>query len=104
MKRVHIAIGIANIDESIDHYSKKILSKPNVIVPGEYAMWRTNILNLSIRKVSEAPGMVRHLGFEEDGIEEFVEEKDINGIVWESFSPEQQHEEILKFWPNAIFQ
>lgn len=104
VKRVHIAIGTSDVEATIQDYTRRVGAAPCVVVPGEYAMWRTDILNLAIRKVTGAAGTVRHIGFEEDGVEGFVETKDVNGITWECFSPQEQDRMILDLWPDAIFQ
>ena len=102
MKKFHIAIGVADIDASIHDYSRRIGWSPEVVIPNEYALWRTDTLNFSIRRVSRSEsGRLRHLGWEDASRTSFVTETDVNGILWEHFSPEQQVEEIESTWPNA---
>lgn len=101
MKRFHIAIGVADVPRSIEDYSQRLGCPPSVVVTGEYALWRTSGLNLSIRRVGEQAGTVRHLGWEDPTAQEFGREQDVNGIVWERFSAEQQRHEILELWPGA---
>ena len=101
MKRFHIAIAVHDVEASVAEYSKRIDASPCVLVPGEYALWRTNTLNLSIRKTLDAPGTVRHVGWEDPEAARFSEERDLNGLLWERFNALQQWEEILSAWPEA---
>jgi len=101
MKRFHIAIGVADISRSIDDYTRRLGCPPSVVVPHEYALWRTSTINLSIRRTREDVGTLRHLGWEDPLAPNFVTERDVNGIVWEHFSAEQQTREILETWPHA---
>jgi catechol 2,3-dioxygenase-like lactoylglutathione lyase family enzyme len=101
MKRVHIAIGVADFDASVADYTGRLEAVPVVVVPGEYALWRTDILNLSIRKVPTGSTAIRHIGIEDDAAPGFSASVDVNGIEWEMFSPEAQMAEILALWPNA---
>ena len=102
MKKFHIAIGVADIDASIPDYSSRMGCSPEVVVPNQYALWRTDTLNFSIRKVSSSEsGRLRHLGWEDTSCTSFVTETDVNGILWEHFSPEQQVKEIESTWPSA---
>jgi hypothetical protein len=100
MKRVHIAIGVEDFDASITDYSRRLASGPVVVAQGEYALWRTEVLNLSIRKM-DGVGVVRHIGFEDDTALGFSSLVDGNGIMWELFSPDSQIAEILSLWPDA---
>ena len=102
MKRIHLAISTDRIEESVKDYSQRLGIEPCVVVAGEDALWRTNIVNLSIRHDAIcAAGSLRHLGWEESQAETFSEEVDVNGIVWERFSAEQQAEEINIHWPGT---
>jgi len=101
MKRFHIAIGVADIARSIEDYSARLGVAPCVVVPGEYALWRTEALNLSIRRTGEAAGALRHLGWEDPSAPSFSKDTDVNGIVWEHFNAEQQDREIFETWPQA---
>jgi len=94
-KKFHISISTENFDGSVKDYSNRLNAKPEVVVPGRYALWRTEILNFSIScKPGQKAGMVRHIGFEDGAAEKFVEEQDINGIIWEYFSEAEQKREI----------
>ena len=104
MRKFHIAIGVADIEQSVADYSERLGASPVVVVPGEYALWRTEQLNFSIRTVeSEEAGRVRHLGWESAHAPGFTADTDCNGILWESFSAEQQAREILEIWPDAEY-
>jgi len=101
MKRLHLALGVKNIEESIQDYQKRFNCKPVVVIENEYALFRTNSLNVSIRKVDDAKIGLRHLGWEDDTYNGFTEETDCNGFVWEHFRNEDQIKEILDVWPHA---
>ena len=105
MKKFHIAISTDKIDESIRDYSERLGAAPCSFIPDEYALWRTDSLNLSIRQDATCkPGQLRHRGWEDDTAAEFSDEIDINGITWERFSAQQQADEINNLWPEAGFQ
>ena len=101
MKRFHIAIGVADVSRSVEDYTRRLGCPPSVVVPDEYALWRTSSINLSIRRTSDQPGTLRHLGWEDPTASSFVTETDVNGIIWEHFSAEQQDREITRTWPQV---
>ena len=101
MKKIHIAIGVSDIAKSVEDYSIRLDCQPSVVIPNEYALWRTETLNFSIRKVSEFPGTLRHLGWEDPAVSIFTQDTDTNGIVWERFNAELQADEIKKAWPQS---
>ncbi|MEE9232931.1 MAG: hypothetical protein V3U07_05710 [Nitrospirales bacterium] len=104
MKRFHRALGIVNIEPSVLDYSQRLGQDPNVVIPHEYALWRTDTLNLSIRKVSaEESRKLRHLGWETPDTKEFSTEMDNNGILWEHFTAHQQADEINQIWPDSQY-
>ena len=103
MKLFHIAIGVADIARSVEDYTRRLGCPPSVVVPEEYALWRTSCINLSIRRASGAAGTLRHLGWEDPSARSFVTEADVNGIVWEHFTAEQQAQEIIETWPEASY-
>jgi hypothetical protein len=71
------------------------------VIPYEYALWRMTALHLSIRMAPAGEGgTLRHLGWEDPASPVFSTERDVNGILWEHFSPEQQAEEIRQTWSN----
>lgn len=98
-QRFHLALGVADIAASVLDYSARLGCDPEVVVEGEYALWRTQGLNVSIRR-SETIGM-RHVGWEDDSASDFSRETDGNGISWEHFSAALQREEINRIWPQA---
>lgn len=98
-KRFHIAIGVSDVSESVRDYSVRLGCAPAVHVPDEYALWRTEAVNFSVRRAPDRIGL-RHLGWEDASASAFSEETDTNGIVWERFSAEQQRQEIERYWPS----
>lgn len=95
MKRFHIALAIANLDASIADYSARLGQPPQVVVPGTYALWRTEQLNFSINQQPEGAGQLRHVGFEDDDVTGFRRDADVNGIEWENFSALAQELQIV---------
>ena len=49
MKKVHLALGVADFDASVREYTARLGVSPCCTVEGSYALWRTDLLNLSIR-------------------------------------------------------
>ena len=103
MNRIHVALGVVDVSASIADYSRRLGCRPAAVVAGEYALWRTAQVNLSIRRTSGETGPLRHLGWEDPGAARFTQETDVNGIVWERFSAELQNQEIKDVWPGAWF-
>lgn len=102
MRKLHLEISTADASKIVEDYSKRLACKPCVVVPGEYALWRTDTINFSVRLDSTiASGSLRHLGWEDLGAEAFSFDTDVNGIVWETFSAEQQADEIEEAWPGT---
>lgn len=102
MKKFHIAISTDKIAATITDYSARLGCEPCVLVPGEYALWRTAALNLSIRQdTTHPPGHLRHLGWEDPAASAFTQDRDINDIVWENFNAQNQLDEIHGLWPQA---
>jgi len=99
MKKIHLALSTHNLKQSISEYNQRLSAKPTIIIENEYALWRTETINFSLRvDYNCVPGTLRHLGWEDDNAPEFSEDKDINGITWESFSYEHQLAEIKSIW------
>jgi len=96
-KRFHIALEVRDIAASVQDYSERLNCKPVTVVEGKYALWRTDSLNFSIRQGSQ-PGRLRQLGFEDSDVSAFSKNTDINGLVWESFTADQQQEEIKQLY------
>lgn len=104
MKRLHLAIATDNIEKTIQDYSQRLGAEPCSWIAGEYALWRTDTLNVSVRQDPAcAVGELRHLGWEDDNAETFTQQTDVNGIVWEHFSAQQQADEINEIWPEANY-
>ena len=105
MKKLHIAISTNNIEQSIKDYSNRLAAEPCSHIVGEYALWRTESLNVSIRHDPESKtGSLRHLGWEDASANEFTQDVDVNGIVWERFNAQNQADEINDIWPEANYQ
>jgi len=104
MKKLHIALTTDNLEKTIQDYNQRIGVIPCVIVKGEYALWRTDTLNISVRQDPERkPGALRHLGWEDPSANEFSSDSDINGILWERFNAQQQADEINVTWPETNY-
>ena len=104
MKKLHLAIATDNLAATIRDYSDRLDAQPCLIVEGEYALWRTDSLNLSVRKDDKfPPGSLRHLGWEDPAAKEMSAETDVNGILWERFTREQQAEEIREIWSDCDY-
>ncbi len=104
MKKLHLAIATNDIAASVQDYTARLGCKPCVVIENQYALWRTETLNVSVRQDSSCkPGELRHLGWEDAEAMEFTSSKDVNSIVWEQFSAEQQAEEIERAWPGTHY-
>ncbi|KXO13476.1 hypothetical protein AKG98_3280 [Moritella sp. JT01] len=104
MEKLHIAIATNSIEETIKDYSERLGSEPCSFIANEYALWRTDFLNFSVRQDPTCkPGELRHLGWEDPTAPQFSQTTDVNGIVWEKFSAQQQADEINEIWPEANF-
>ena len=101
MKKIHIAIGVKDVERSVEDYSLRLGKRPTVVIPNEYALWRTPQVNFSIRCDRKAAGTLRHLGWEDSTAAGFTKDTDLNGIVWERFTAAQQADEINKIWPPS---
>lgn len=102
MKRFHIALAVRNLEESIADYNARLGQSPNAVVPGKYAMWRTDLLNFSINQMPERTGQLRHLGFEDDAVAGYSSTIDVNSIEWESFSQKEQDERIVAAYGTPV--
>ncbi len=102
MKKLHLALGVANLAATIADYSQRFSQPPSLVIPATYALWRTETLNISIRQVpAQEGGPLRHLGWEDDQATQFTQDTDCNGIVWEHFTAAQQTAEIATLWPGV---
>jgi hypothetical protein len=59
VKRVSLALGITDVESSADDSSQRLGCRPDLLIPGKYALWRTDAVNLSIRKVGHEEGGAR---------------------------------------------
>jgi hypothetical protein len=103
MKRFHIAIAVADVSRCVEDFTRRLGCSPCVVIPHEYALWRTSGINLSIRRTGEQTGALRHLGWEDPSATAFTSDTDTNGILWERFSAEQQAAEIREAWPESNY-
>ncbi|CAG4895767.1 VOC family protein [Paraburkholderia saeva] len=102
MKRFHIALAVASLDASIAEYSERLGQPPTAVVPGLYAMWRTDLLNFSINETPEKAGQLRHVGFEDDACDGYTKSVDVNGLEWELFSVAEQDRRIVSTYGEAV--
>lgn len=102
MRKFHLALAVADLARSVADYSARLGAAPVVVVPGEYALWRVDGLNLSIRQCAETG--FRHLGWEDPDAPCFSSDTDLNDMVWECFSARQQAQEINEIWPGTDYQ
>mgnify|MGYP003323957958 CR=1 FL=1 len=103
MKRLHIALAVKDLEISIAQYTKILNSQPLVIAKGQYALWRTDEVNLSVSEKPDEAGQLRHLGFEDPEASDMSVVYDNDGFMWERFTAKQQREEILQHYPEADY-
>jgi len=105
LRKLHIAISTDKIEQTVSDYSARLGAEPCAYIAGEYALWRTDSLNVSVRQDPECkPGELRHLGWEDVSAQEFSVETDVNGVVWERFNAKHQADEINGAWPETNYQ
>ena len=105
MKKFHIAISTDNLAAVVEDYSRRLGTKPCLVIADEYALWRTASLNISVRKdKSHAPRSLRHSGWEDSNAEAMTAETDVNGIIWERFTAKQQAAEIREIWSEVDYR
>ncbi|MBL1140701.1 MAG: hypothetical protein HND53_01580 [Proteobacteria bacterium] len=105
MKKIHIALSTDKIGETVKDYSKRLACEPCLVIPDQYALWRTEFINMSIRQDDTCkPGQLRHLGWEDSEADVFTSETDVNGILWEKFSAKNQADEIEQTWPGTGYK
>ncbi len=102
MRRFHIALAVANLAQSIEDYRRRLGVPPTAVVPGKYALFRTEQLNFSINQMPERAGQLRHLGFEDETARGFSSDHDVNGIEWELFSPSDQDAKIPEVYGTNV--
>lgn len=98
-----MASAVGDLRGAVEAYNRFLGARPALVVPEQYALYRTPQLNLSLRKTDDAPGTIRHLGFEDERASAFTEFKDNDGVVWERFTAEQQAQEIRAVWPEVEY-
>ena len=105
MKKLHLAISTNDIEATVKDYSDRLNAQPCLVITGEYALWRTDTLNISVRQdKSLTPGSLRHLGWEDPTASSLSAETDVNGIIWENFTASQQAAEIKAIWSEVNYQ
>ena len=75
MRRIHIALAVDDLEASVLDHSRRLGAEPVAVVAG-------------------GGERLRHLGFEDDDAATMTASTDVNGLVWEHFSAEQQAGEI----------
>jgi hypothetical protein len=103
MRRIHVALAVSSYAAAVQEYTARLGRPPCCTVEGTYALWRTEHVNMSISVKPAESGKLRLLGFEDTDANDFGEEMDSQGFVWERFSAEDRNAEILKQWPHAKF-
>ena len=101
MQRFHIALSVSNVHKSVKEYTKRLGQQTVLVIENEYALWKTNGLNVSVRVDPKSTEKLRHLGWEVPSASHFSAEEDINGITWEEFQSDQQVQEILDTWKQV---
>ncbi|WP_290647795.1 hypothetical protein [Aquisalimonas sp.] len=101
MKRFHLALAVADVESSIQDYTERLGAEPEIVIPGRYALWRTDKLNFSVRHMPGAAGRVRHIGWEDSAAPTLCIDHDVNGLIWEYFSAADQRREITANWPQV---
>ena len=104
MQKIHLALAVTNLSESITDYTERLESEPCLVIQNQYALWRTELLNLSITQTHHEKAGFRHLGWEDDQAKGFTSSEDTNGITWEHFDFSSQIKAIEQKWPDEIDQ
>ncbi len=100
--RFHLALSCDDLTAAIVDYTQRLGAAPKVVVPGQYALFRTPTVNLSLRQDAMVPpGQLRHLGWEDPNATEFTADHDVLGILWERFDAKTQAREIETTWPGT---
>ena len=102
MRRFHIALAVADLAASIEDYRRRLGVPPTAVVPGKYALFRTEQLNFSINEMPARAGQLRHVGFEDEAARGFSSDHDVNGIEWELFSPADQDAKIPEVYGTNV--
>lgn len=98
MRRFHVALAVADLDSTIEDYTRRLGAAPVAVVPGKYALWRTPEINLSVNSDTSLAQRLRHVGFEDDEVTEKEQGTDVNGLLWEAFNATDQDAEIVRVY------
>ena len=74
MKRLHVHVGVTDLDQSVRFYSTLFAAEPTVL-KDDYAKWMLDdpLVNFAISAGSEQANGVRHLGIQAESIGELGE-------------------------------
>jgi len=74
MKRLHVHVGVSDLDQSIRFYSTLFAAEPSV-VKGDYAKWMLDDprVNFAISTGKHATKGIQHLGVQAESVEELGE-------------------------------
>ena len=74
MKRLHVHVGVADLDQSIRFYSTLFAAEPTVTKP-DYAKWMLDDprVNFAISAGGHAAKGIEHLGIQSESVEELGE-------------------------------
>ena len=97
-RRFHVALAVDDVDGVVREYTDLLGGPPVQEVPGEYALWRTAEINLSVSRAAQGEGRLRHVGFEDSSVSEKTYATDSTGLLWELFSAEHQDAEIASIF------
>lgn len=102
--KVHLAIAVKDLEASVAEYTRLLGAEPELVIATQYALWRTPVLNMSIRCTGLGAGTLRHVGFERDDAPRFEEYRDVNGLTWETFNKHHQAQEIRDVWKEVEYE
>lgn len=102
MRRIHVALAVDSLEATVADYTARLGAEPVAVVPGKYALWRTPEVNLSVNADTSPEQRLRHIGFEDDTVMAKQEDHDVNGIMWETFSPTWQDEGIVRVYGQPV--
>jgi catechol 2,3-dioxygenase-like lactoylglutathione lyase family enzyme len=102
VRRLHIALAVDDLDATVRDYTERLGAEPVAVVSDTYALWRTPEVNLSVNCVASPDQRLRHLGFEDEACGPKSISTDVNGLVWEAFTSEQQDEEIVRAYGPPV--
>ena len=74
MKRLHVHVGVDDLDQSVRFYSTLFAAEPSVL-KGDYAKWMLDEprVNFAISSVKHATKGIQHLGIQVDSTDELGE-------------------------------